>query len=185
MAPPFKKQDKEDPELRERLERLIYSALKYQYKAYGFILDEEGWLGVDTLIDRINFLENEDLLTRSTLIKLVENNPKFSLNFFKTQIKANEIKDDSLVTIRRSIPPVRVYLILNKNCKREGDEIVPCNGHDKIKLVASVDRNIDANRVLRVNSELMFAAGYIFYRSDKNDWFTARVPIRFVSRFTR
>ena len=185
MKPLFKQKTVEEPMSRVELEQLIYSAIKHQPKYYGLILGEDGWIGIDTLIYRINFLENKEVLSRSKLLKLAENNPKFTLNFFKTQIKANEINDDSLVMIRKSIPPVLLYLVLNKNCTREDDTIVPCNGKDRVKLRESVDREIDANRVLKINSEQMFAAGYSFYRSDKNDWFTKRIPIQFVSKFDR
>lgn len=167
---------------RVELEQIIYSAIRHQPRYYGLILDEGGWVGVDTLVYRINFLHNKELLTKATLVKLAEKNPKFSLNFFKTQIRANEIDDESLVTIRKAVPPETLYVVVNKNCTRVGDDVIPCGDADRIKMCASIPENVETNRILRVDSGRMFSEGYNFYHSDRDDWFTRRIPVRYVSR---
>ena len=69
---------------RVELEQIIYSAIRHQPRYYGLILDEGGWVGVDTLVYRINFLHNKELLTKATLVKLAEKNP----NIFASSVLA-------------------------------------------------------------------------------------------------
>lgn len=167
---------------RVELEQIIYSAIRHQPKYYGLILDEGGWVGVDTLVYRINFLHNKELLTKSSLVRLADKNPKFTLNFFKTQIRANEIDDESLVTIRKAVPPETLYVVVNKNCTRLGDDVIPCGDADRVKMCAEIPEDVERNRILRVDSNRMFSEGYSFYHSDRDDWFTRRIPVRYVSR---
>ena len=75
---------------KQELENLLYIALRFKPEHYGIKTNAEGWANIDDLIYRINFLHGQDLLDRISLYGLIKNNPKFTLNVFKTKIKANK-----------------------------------------------------------------------------------------------
>lgn len=165
------------------LETLLYTAIKYKSAYYG-IRSVKGWVSIDELIYRINFLECKEILTASKIYEIAKNNPKFTMNFFRTKIRANQITTCSDLGLHKAIPPTSLFLISEKPLKTGADKsIVPFDGDEHIKLVDNPPSKIDPRHILVVNSEQMCVAGYIFFISNTQDWYVTNIPIRFVSRF--
>lgn len=167
----------------KKLENLIYTAIRHRPAYYGLHL-ENGWIGVDTLIYRINFLECDEVLTKAKLNEIAKNNPKFSMNFFHTKIKANEIDPGLDLGLRKSIPPATLYLITKSSIRTGSDKsVLPFEGEEYIKLVDEIPAGSDPKQILVVNSEQMCISGYAFHISNAEDWYVKKIPIRFVSKY--
>jgi putative RNA 2'-phosphotransferase len=70
--------------------KFLSLVLRHKPQTIGIELDENGWVDIDTLIQKMNdFGKN---LTREELYFMVENNPKkrFAINEVTHQIRANQ-----------------------------------------------------------------------------------------------
>lgn len=165
------------------LESLLYTAIKYKSAYYG-ICPVRGWVNINDLIDRINFLECKSVLNKSKIYKIAKRNPKFTINFWGTKIRANKIHSGSDLMLRKSIPPTLLFIVTDKPLKTGADKsIIPLDGTEYIKLTDKLPPKIEPSRVLVVNSEQMCVAGYPFFTSNTEEWYVTKIPVRFVSKF--
>ena len=85
---------------KSEVENLIYVALRFKSDEYGIVVDSEGWTKIDDFIYRINFLHGANIIDRIALYSIVKHNPKFTMNVFKTKLKANKLKNEEEVLER-------------------------------------------------------------------------------------
>lgn len=180
----MRKKHLEDKTLKQTdIESLVYEALIHKTNYYGLHL-EKGWIGIDTLIYRVNFVLGEDVIDRSAIYKIANKNPKFSMNFFHTKIRANKSGSALDLGLIQSIPPSHLYLISNKKTRTTTDKsIIPLAGAEYIKLDDVLPENSSNENTLIINSEQMCLSGYPFYKSNIGNWYVKKIPIRFVTRY--
>ena len=166
---------------KSELENLIYIALRFKPDYYGIMVGQDGWVKIDEFIYKINFSHGANIIDRIGLYQIAKKNPKFSINAFKTKIKANAIDGVAEpITIKKTLPPDVLYYVSETSFKISPKEIIlPKNGAKHIVLLKKVPDNT-SGMVLLVDSRQMFAAGYEFFLSHNGDILTERIPGKFV-----
>ena len=166
---------------KNELENLLYIALRFKPEYYGLNLDPDGWMNIDVLIYRINFLHGQDVLDKIGLYQIAKNNPRFSINVFKTKIKANVVDCVVDETIKKTLPPDTLYYISQTPIKVHNKLVIlPEENAKYVVLKTSLPYGINKSCVLRIDSRQMSAAGYKFYLASNGDFLTERVSVKFI-----
>lgn len=166
---------------KSEVENLIYVALRFKPEEYGIVVDSEGWTKIDDFIYRINFLHGANIIDRIALYSIVKHNPKFTMNVFKTKLKANKLKNEEApITLKKTLPPDQVYGFINCDFEFHSKQIVkPEPGTKFVVLLSRQPKDVDGKRIIIVDSRQMLAAGYAFYLSHDGDILTEKVPCKF------
>lgn len=167
---------------KSEVENLIYVALRFKSEEYGIVVDSEGWTKIDNFIYRINFLHGTNIIDRIALYSIVKHNPKFTMNVFKTKLKANKLKsEEAPITLKKTLPPDQVYGFISYEFEFHSKQIIkPEPGNKFVVLATKRPENVDGKRIIIVDSRQMLAAGYTFYLSHDGDILTEKVPCKFV-----
>ena len=171
-----------------RLSKFISLVLRHKPETIGLILDENGWAGTTTLIDRMN--RRGVKITKELLEHVVATNAKkrFSFNEDKTKIRANQghsIDIDLQLTAVQ--PPPVLY---HGTSERSIDSILQ-NGLQKrnrkqVHLSADIETAINVGKrhgkpvVLIVEAAKMHIEGFEFYVAANGVWLTDNVPSRYL-----
>ena len=166
------------------LENLMYVALRFKPDYYGINLSADGWTSIDAFIYRINFLHGENILDRILLYQIVKKNPRFSINAFRTKIKANIVNDEvAATTMRKTLPPDKLWYVL-----QDGDNfsdkfvILPRKNEKYVVLKSRYPVQERPENILLIDARQMSAAGYAFYLLQNGDILTERVSGKFVRK---
>lgn len=166
---------------KQELENLLYIALRFKPEHYGIKTNAEGWANIDDLIYRINFLHGQDLLDRISLYGLIKNNPKFTLNVFKTKIKANYVEGIVGETMKKTIPPDVLYYVSEDYLKIHNRFVLmPEEGQKYVILKTEYPYGTPRSHILVIDTRQMSAAGYKFYLASNGDYLTERVSVKFI-----
>jgi putative RNA 2'-phosphotransferase len=166
---------------KKELEGLLYTALRFKSEYYGIKLDPKGWVTVDSLLYRLNFVFGQDLISKAELLSVTSNNPKFEVSLFNRKIKANIV--DQPAEMIKSIPPDLLYIISSKKVNQYG--FYPTPPSKCVKLYSAVKENTPDDHVWVVDSRKMFIAGHQFFLTDDGNWLTEKVSPNFISIFRR
>ena len=161
------------------LEKLIYNALHFKTDYYGIKFDNKGWTLIDAVIHRINFVHGKELVTKKEFFNVVKNNPKFTLNWNKHKVFANE-GGETFENVK-AIPPDRLFYISSAKLNKYGLQPIPPSKN--VTLLASVEQHVPSENIWVIDSRKMFAAGYKFYMTSENKWTTESVSPIFISSF--
>ncbi len=159
--------------------------LRHKPETIGIELDENGWVAVDELLDKL-----EGRLTREQLEDIVETNNKkrYEFNEDKSRIRASQghsVKVD--LGYDAVEPPEFLYhgtaTRFLEAIKEEGLE--KRSRHD-VHLSTQLDTATDVgNRhgkvvILTIRAKEMHTAGYKFFVSTNQVWLTDHVPAEFI-----
>ncbi len=172
----------------KRVSKLMSLILRHQPDVIGVKLDENGWLGVDELIQGINRKGiNFDF---EQLQVVVDQNDKkrFSFNDDQTKIRANQghsVKVD--VELKASTPP---DILFHGTVERFMDSIREMGLIPKSRLHVHLSADLETAQkvggrrgkpvILKIDTKSMVENGHVFYRSKNGVWLTDQVPANFI-----
>lgn len=170
--------------------RFLSLVLRHRPEAAGIVLDEGGWIDVDTLLRGLASVGRP--LTRDQLQRLVRESDKqrFAFSSDGRRIRANQ---GHSVPVELGLPSARPPSILyHGTVERSLSSILeqglrPGQRHH-VHLSADRTTAIKVGSrkgkpiVLQVNSAAMVAEGHVFYVSDNGVWLTDRVPPAYIER---
>jgi putative RNA 2'-phosphotransferase len=170
--------------------KFLSLVLRHKPQTIGIELDENGWVDIDTLIQKMNdFGEN---LTREELYFMVENNPKkrFAINEVTHQIRANQ---GHSIKINLGFAPIQPPEILYHGTAQRFLESIFESGLEKrnrhhIHLSAdkvtatSVGQRHGKPIILAVKAFEMFKDGFQFFLSENGVWLTDKVPCKYFNK---
>ncbi len=168
----------------KRVSKLMSLILRHQPDVIGVKLDENGWLGVDELIQGINRKGiNFDF---EQLQVVVDQNDKkrFTFNDDQTKIRANQghsVKVD--VELKASTPP---DVLFHGTVERFMDSIREMGLIPKSRLHVHLSADLETAQkvggrrgkpvILKIDTKSMVENGHVFYRSKNGVWLTDQVP---------
>jgi putative RNA 2'-phosphotransferase len=166
--------------------KFLSYVLRHHPEAIGAELDEQGWIGIDTLLAKL--VAHGRPLTRAELEELVRTSDKQRFAIEGERIRANQghslAVDLALApreppevlhhgTVERFLGPIRRDGLLR-------------GARTHVHLSADVEtaRIVAARRgepvILTVDARAMHAEGRVFFLSDNGVWLTEHVPPRFL-----
>lgn len=163
------------------IEKILYAALMHRTEFYHIRPLKGGWVRIDTLVERINFTHSEDIVSAFKVKTIAMSSSLFSINFFQTKIRANATQNKQKpMHLHRAIPPSLLYVYWNKDITVDNEKnIIPT--HKQKYIAFQSQKNDDSKHaVLQVNCEQMSLSGYAFFKSETGNWYTKKIPTRFI-----
>lgn len=166
------------------ISKFLSLVLRHKPEEIGLVLDNEGWADVKELINKSN--EKNISLDFKKLENIVLNNDKkrFVFNLDSTRIRANQghsINIDLNLTSQK--PPKYLFHgtslsnipSINKEgiCKKSRQYV---HLSKDIQTANIVGARHGTPIVIRIDTEKMYADGYIFFLSENNVWLTDYIP---------
>lgn len=174
---------------KNKFSKFLSLVLRHKPEEIGLILDNEGWVDVNELINKINKVEVT--LTFENLKEVVDTNDKkrfvFSDDFSK--IRANQGHSITVdLKLKPVTPPVILYhgtaeknivSILEKGILKQDRNYVHLSAD--IGTATKVGMRYGKPVIIKVLALEMYEKGYVFYRSENNVWLTDFVPKKFIN----
>jgi putative RNA 2'-phosphotransferase len=167
--------------------RFLSLVLRHDPGKIGIVLDDQGWVAVDTLLAALPFS-----LDRHGVEKLVRNNDKqrFALTSDGKMIRANQ---GHSVTVDLALAPVTPPEVLYHGTVEKflasilAQGLVKGDRHHvhlsaRVETAQKVGSRRGAPVILAVAATEMAATGHDFYRSENGVWLTDSVPAQFLTR---
>lgn len=173
-----------------RISKFISLILRHKPEEIGLTLDEYGYINTSDLIRGLN--RKGYKVTISDLERIVEEDSKqrYSFNYDKTKIKANQGHSISVNLELQAIEPPKVLYhgtatrfsesIYKEGIKKQGRQYVHLSAD--VETATKVGKRHGELVVFKVNSEQMHKDGYKFFLSENKVWLTDHVPIKYFSK---
>lgn len=161
------------------VEKLLYHILMFNTNAYKFET-KNGWVNIDELVYNVNFQHGKELLDRILIYKITKDNPKFTVNMFRTKIRANPIKNEKQSVLKKAIPPDVLYYKTNRKLVTHGKYVIVPEGDERFLQLTTSPLANEHGLVFEIDSRQMFAAGYAFYISNTGMFMTEKITSKFV-----
>lgn len=172
-----------------KLSRFLSLILRHKPEEIGLILDNQGYLEVEKLLQGINNTGRK--IDKDILDEIVasDNKQRYSYNYDGTKIRANQghsVKVDLGLT--KSKPPEFLYHgtverfldnINKQGLLRMGREYVHLSV--EIDTAKSVGERRGKPVILIIEADKMMEDGYEFYLSENGVWLTEEVPAKYIS----
>ena len=168
--------------------KFLSLVLRHKPEVIGINLDNQGWVDVEELIEKIN--SNGRTIDFELLAEVVRTNNKkrFAFNQDQTKIRASQGHSlDIELGYSPSTPPDVLYhgtasQFLDSIMK---SGLIKGNRHhvhltDNIDTASNVGQRHGELAMLEVDSKSMFEKGYHFYVSENGVWLTENVPTEFL-----
>jgi putative RNA 2'-phosphotransferase len=165
--------------------KFLSLVLRHKPEEIGLVLDENGWVSVDELIQKINDIDI-DLLN-----EIVETNDKkrFAFNDDKTKIRASQGHSIEIdLDLGPSIPPDVLYhgtatrfveSILKVGLTKQQRQHVHLS--EKLETATAVGARHGKPVILIVDAKQMQEDGFLFYQSENNVWLTDNVEVKYIA----
>jgi putative RNA 2'-phosphotransferase len=175
-----------------RISKFLSWVLRHKPHEIGLTLDENGWAGVNDLIEKSK--DANVHLTIDILKHIVDTNSKkrFSFNEPKDKIRANQghsIEVDLALT--RQEPPEFLFhgtaerfagsILENGIVKQERHHV---HLSSDVKTAINVGQRHGKPVVFEIASGQMHKNGFEFFISDNGVWLTANVPSKYLTLLT-
>ncbi len=169
--------------------KFLSLVLRHNPSLIGIILDENGWVDVEELLEK---LKSKNLyLNFNELKAIVESNNKkrFALSDDSKKIRANQGHSISVeLGYKEQVPP---DFLFHGTSEKNIDSIFK-DGISKMKrhhvhlsqdfaTAHQVGKRHGTPVILKINSKEMQKAGFPFFLSDNNVWLTDFIPIEFIT----
>lgn len=167
-----------------RMSKFLSLVLRHKPETIGLTLDENGWVGTNELIQKMN--QNGFEISEEILAHVVETNNKqrFSFNPDKTSIRANQGHSLQVdVELKEQVPPEYLYhgtgeknvsSILQSGLEKRARQHVHLS-IDRETAIKVGQRHGKA-KVFLVSANRMSVDGFRFYLSENLVWLTDNVP---------
>ncbi|NCD68841.1 RNA 2'-phosphotransferase [Mucilaginibacter agri] len=172
-----------------QISKFLSLVLRHQPEAIGITLDEQGWVAVDELLNKLT--NHGTPITYDALNHIVESNAKkrFAFNEDHTRIRASQGHSVSIeLGYSPQIPPVILYhgtgsqsvdAILNSGLDKRNRQHVHLSSD--LETAVKVGQRHGKPVVLTVDTMAMHRDGYTFFISENGVWLTDHVPASYLS----
>lgn len=170
------------------LSKFLSLVLRHQPQTIGLQLDENGWVEVNTLLQKMN--EHGKKINLETLKEVVRTNDKqrFRFNEDLTKIRANQ---GHSVEIDLDLPPATPPDVLfhgtaKKNLASIQEKGLIKGSRQHVHLSTNYETATKVGQrhgepiVLKVNTKQMTEDGVLFYISDNGVWLTDYVATKYI-----
>lgn len=169
------------------ISKFLSLVLRHQPDTIGVQLDENGWVEIQTLIEKF---PKEHQLDKEVLEYVVANNDKqrFAFNENKTKIRANQGHSVTVdLALNPTQPPEYLYhgtvvdfleAIHKEGLKKMSRQHVHLSQDQETAIKVGSRRGKPI--ILTVRTGAMANDGHEFYLSDNNVWLIDRVPAKYI-----
>ena len=172
------------------LSRFLSLVLRHKPDTVGIDLDENGWVLVDELINKVNLTNRHYCLTREILNEIVRTNDKkrfaFSPDGSKIRASQGHSIDVNLDLVEKQPPFYLYHGTAEKSIdsiKKDGLKKMARN-HVHMNEIPSMSESVGSRhgkpRVLRIRALDMYKDGIPFYLSENKVWLTNNVNIKYI-----
>ena len=170
--------------------KFLSLVLRHKPEEIGLMLDENGWVNVDELLEKVNAKGNS--INIELLNEIVGTNDKkrFAFNDDKTKIRASQGHSIEInLNLQPSFPPDILYhgtatrfieSILKEGLTKQQRQHVHLS--EKLETATAVGARHGKSTVLFVNAKQMQEDGFMFYKSDNNVWLTDSVTVKYIKQ---
>ncbi|MFK8008324.1 MAG: RNA 2'-phosphotransferase [Saprospiraceae bacterium] len=170
--------------------KFLSLVLRHKPETIGIKLDEQGWVDIDILIQKVNDFGKK--MTKEELYFTVENNSKkrFAIDESNNKIRANQ---GHSIDVNLGFEPIQPPEVLFHGTARRFLKSIYENGlekrnrhhvhlsADKITAV-SVGQRHGKPIILEVKALDMHKDGFQFFLSENGVWLTDKVPTKYFSK---
>jgi putative RNA 2'-phosphotransferase len=173
---------------RTRRSRFLSLVLRHEPEKIGLMLDDAGWVSVDSLLGQLE--AHGKRMSRTVLEEIVATSPKqrFALSEDGLRIRANQGHSVSVelgyVAMK---PPAQLFhgTVADALCAIEQQGLSKMNRHHvhlspDPETATKVAQRRGRAIVLVVDAGRMSGEGFAFYRSENGVWLTSAVPREFL-----
>lgn len=172
------------------ISKFLSLVLRHQPEIIGIQLDQNGWIDINELIEKINNYGIK--LDRETLNNIVETNSKkrFAFNDTLDKIRASQGHSIEIeLGYTNQKPPEILYhgtgertvqSILNTGLQKQDRQYVHLSSD--IETAVKVGQRHGKPFVFKVFAEKMYNDNYQFFISDNGVWLTDGVPVKYLER---
>ena len=170
--------------------KFLSLVLRHKPQTIGIELNEDGWIDIDILIQKVNDFGKS--LNREELYFIVENNSKkrFAIDETNNKIRANQ---GHSININLGFEPIQPPQVLYHGTATRFLESIIENGLEKRNrhhVHLSADKNTATNVgqrhgkpvILEVRAFEMFENGFQFFKSENGAWLTDKVPSIYLNK---
>ena len=170
--------------------KFLSLVLRHQPATIGIVLDENGWVDVSELIEKINAKNSKENLSFEFLQRVVAENDKqrFIFNVDKTRIRANQ---GHTVDIELGLTPTPPPTVLYHGTAIANIESIQKTGINKgkrqhVHLSANTETatKVGARHgkpvILTINTEKMHQDGIAFFCAENGVWLTDFVAVEYI-----
>ncbi len=171
-----------------RTSKFLSLVLRHKPETIGVTLDQQGWVDVDELLEKMNAKGHP--ISRAQLEQIVAENDKkrFAFSEDGRRIRANQ---GHSVAVDLSLRPLEPPLVLYHGTVRRNRSSIEENGllkQQRQHVHLSADREtaqLVGQRygkpvILEITAQQMQKDGYAFFRSENGVWLTDQVPPAYI-----
>ncbi len=170
--------------------KFLSLVLRHKPEVIGIDLNENGWVDIDLLIQKVN--DYGKRLTREDLYLIVENNSKkrFAIDETNNMIRANQ---GHSLNVNLGFEPIQPPEILYHGTAQRFVESIMNSGLEKrdrhhvhLSAEKSTATNVGQRHgkpiILEVRAMEMFEKGFQFFKSENGVWLTDKVPTFYLNK---
>jgi putative RNA 2'-phosphotransferase len=170
--------------------KFLSLVLRHKPEEIGLLLDENGWVSVNELIQKMNAKGND--IDIDLLNEIAETNDKkrFAFNDDKTKIRASQGHSIEIdLALEPSVPPNILYhgtatrfvkSILKEGLTKQQRQHVHLS--EKLETAIAVGARHGKPIILIVDAKQMQEEGFLFYQSENNVWLTDKVEVKYIKQ---
>lgn len=174
---------------RVRVSKLLSWGLRHEPSAFGIVLDDSGWVGVEDVLAALD--RKGERVTRTELEEVIMTSDKqrFALSTDGARVRANQGHSVQVdLGLAPTTPPetlfhgttVRVEAAIRREGLRAGERTHVHLSADLPTAEVVARRRAGPHVVLRVQARAMHDAGRAFFLSENGVWLTEHVPPEFL-----
>ncbi|MBY0550100.1 MAG: RNA 2'-phosphotransferase [Candidatus Obscuribacterales bacterium] len=172
----------------ERISKFLSLVLRHKPEQIGIVLDESGWVDVDTLVAACGKHKFQISVEELEHVVRTSEKKRFAFSQDKKKIRANQ---GHSVDVELGYQPVEPPEILYHGTAVKSLESIRATGlerrarthvHLSTDIVTASKVGVRHGQLvlLEVLSKKMFDEGFLFYLSDNGVWLTERVPVAYI-----
>jgi putative RNA 2'-phosphotransferase len=177
-----------NPKQQNHISKFLSLILRHKPETIGLSLDENGWAGVDELLQKLG--THGQPLSLTELREIVANDEKSRYSFSPDlqKIRANQGHSISVdLELKEKIPPVILYhgtASRNIDSIKEKGLVKGSRNHVHLSVdtqtALKVGMRYGKPVILTIKALEMYQAGFKFYISENGVWLTDTVPQHFI-----
>ncbi|WP_457337012.1 RNA 2'-phosphotransferase [Rhizobacter sp. P5_C2] len=172
-----------------QLSKFLSFVLRHKPTAIGLVLDPQGWVGIDELIEKGNAAGTE--FDRQDLLLVVDTSDKKRFSVSPDGLRVRAAQGHSVAVelgLSPQVPPPVLYhgtatrfveSILSEGLKPQERQHVHLSADEA--TAQRVGQRHGSPLVLKVDALRMQAEGFKFFMADNGVWLTDQVPADFLS----
>lgn len=170
----------------QKVSKYLSLILRHKPETIGIKLDQNGWVDVEELIQKMKIEINMQVLED---VVVTNDKKRFAFNEDKTKIRANQGHSIMVdLDLKRVTPPEFLYhgttekfikSIRREGLRKQNRRYVHLSSNKQTAI--SVGKRHGKPIILKINTKNMSEKGYLFYLSENKVWLTDEVPYDFIT----